>query len=47
MLNKQNDEWITIQFTKGKISSTQPCKPKNFMSTKEKLEKLGYTDKKL
>jgi hypothetical protein len=41
--NKHNkDEWITIEFTKGKEYSTQAVKRKSYQSTKTKLEKLGY-----
>lgn len=43
ILNKHNkDEWITIEYTKGKERSTQPVKRKNYYSTKCKLEGLGY-----
>lgn len=44
--NKHNkDEWITIQFDKGKESSTQAVKRKSYQSTKTKLERLGYSVK--
>ena len=44
--NKHNkDEWITIEYSKGKESSTQPVKRKNYQSTKSKLELLGYSVK--
>jgi hypothetical protein len=41
--NKHNkDEWVTIEFTKGKEFSTQAVKRKSYQSTKAKLEGLGY-----
>jgi hypothetical protein len=41
--NKHNkDEWVTIEFTKGKEASTQAVKIKSYNSTKVKLERLGY-----
>jgi len=44
--NKHNkDEWVTIEFTKGKEQSTQAVKRKSYNATKVKLERLGYSVK--
>ena len=44
--NKHNKEqWVTIEYTKGKEFSTQAVKRKSYNSTKVKLERLGYSVK--
>ena len=44
--NKHNkEEWITIEFTKGKEVSTQAVKRKMYYKTKANLELLGYSVK--
>jgi hypothetical protein len=41
--NKHNkEEWVTIEFTKGKEVSTQAVKRKMYYKTKANLERLGY-----
>jgi hypothetical protein len=44
--NKKNaEEVITLEYSKGVQRNTQPVKRKNYNSTKEKLERLGYSVK--
>jgi len=44
--NKKNaDEVITLEYSKGVQRNNQPLKIKNYQTTKEKLERLGYSVK--